>query len=238
MRAFKRSLIAAGAAVSLGTSVQIAAQPIQTDAYATSGAANAIWKNPFGLCWRTSSWTPEKAIAECDPDLVKKPAPKPQPMAAPSPVVAPPPPPPPAPVAAPPPPPPAPVAAPAPVVAPPPTPAPVRDVVVLKGVNFANNSAQLTSESTVILDDVAATLVKRGDIRAEVAGHTDDRGAADYNRSLSQRRAESVRSYLVSKGVDASRLTARGYGEDSPIADNKTSAGRAENRRVELRRLP
>ncbi|HSA89945.1 MAG TPA: hypothetical protein VLF42_08625, partial [Burkholderiales bacterium] len=115
--------------------MQIAAQPIQTDAYATSGAANAIWKNPFGLCWRTSSWTPEKAIAECDPDLVKKPAPKPQPMAAPSPVVAPPPPPPPAPVAAPPPPPPAPVAAPAPVVAPPPTPAPVRDVVVLKGVN-------------------------------------------------------------------------------------------------------
>jgi OOP family OmpA-OmpF porin len=235
MRAFKRSLIAAGAAVSLGASLDSAAQPIQTDAYATSGAANAIWKNPFGLCWRTSSWTPEKAIAECDPDLVKKPAPKP--MAAPAPAVAPapPPPPPPAPVAAPPPPP-APVAAAAPVAAP--APAPVRDVVVLKGVNFANNSAQLTPESMVILDEVAASLNKRADVRAEVAGHTDDRGAADYNRSLSQRRAESVRSYLVSKGVDASRLTARGYGEDSPMADNKTSAGRAENRRVELRRLP
>jgi OOP family OmpA-OmpF porin len=228
-------LIAAGAVVSLGTSVQIAAQPIQTDAYATSSAANAIWKNPYGLCWRTIMWTPEKAIAECDPDLVKKPAPKP--MAASAPVVAPPPPPPPAPVAAPPPPPP--VAAAAPVVAPPPpAPAPVRDVVVLKGVNFANNSAQLTRESTVILDEVAVSLNKRSDVRAEVAGHTDDRGDANYNRSLSQRRAESVRSYLVSKGVDASRLTARGYGEDSPVADNKTSAGRAENRRVELRRLP
>lgn len=235
MRAFKRSLIAAGAAASLGTSLDIAAQAIQTDAYATSSAANAIWKNPFGLCWRTSSWTPEKAIAECDPDLVKKPAPKPVAAAAPAPVVVPaPPPPPPAPVAQP-------VPAPAPLaIAPaaaPPPPAPVRDVVVLKGVNFANNSAQLTPSSTVVLDDVAATLVKRSDIRAEVAGHTDDRGDANYNRSLSQRRAESVRSYLVSKGVDASRLTARGYGEDSPIADNKTSAGRAENRRVELRAL-
>jgi OOP family OmpA-OmpF porin len=104
-------------------------------------------------------------------------------------------------------------------------------------VNFANDSARLTPESMVILDDVAQRLNKRGDIRAEVAGHTDDRGAADYNRSLSQKRADSVRGYLVSKGVDASRLTARGYGEDSPIADNKTSQGRAENRRVELRAL-
>jgi OOP family OmpA-OmpF porin len=109
--------------------------------------------------------------------------------------------------------------------------------VVLKGVNFATNSAQLTPASSTVLDEVAATLVKRNDIRAEVAGHTDDRGAADYNRSLSQRRAESVRAYLLSKGVDASRLTARGYGEDSPIADNKTEKGRAENRRVELRAL-
>lgn len=234
MRAFKKSLIAAGAAVSLGISADAAAQAIQTDAYATSGAANAIWKNPYGLCWRTIMWTPEKAIAECDPDLVKKPEPKPM-AAAPAPALAPaPPPPPPAPVFAP-------VPAPAPVaiapVAAPPPPAPVRDVVVLKGVNFANNSAQLTPASATVLDEVAATLVKRSEIRAEVAGHTDDRGEANYNRSLSQRRAESVRSYLVSKGVDASRLTARGYGEDSPVADNKTSAGRAENRRVELRAL-
>jgi OOP family OmpA-OmpF porin len=219
-------------------SADIAAQqPIQTDAYATSGAANAIWKNPYGLCWRTIMWTPEKALAECDPDLVKKPEPKPM-AAAPAPVLKPaPPPPPPAPVFAPVPAP-APVAIAAPAAAPaPPPPAPVRDVVVLKGVNFANNSAQLTPASTTVLDEVAATLVKRRDIRAEVAGHTDDRGEANYNRSLSQRRAESVRSYLVSKGVDASRLTARGYGEDSPIADNKTSAGRADNRRVELRAL-
>jgi OOP family OmpA-OmpF porin len=235
MGALKKSLLVAGAAASLAISTHLAAQAIQTDAYATSGAANAIWKNAYGECWRTIMWTPEKAIAECDPHLVKKPAPKPM-AAAPAPVLVPAaPPPPPAPVFAP-------VPAPAPVAiapaaAPAPPPAPVRDVVVLKGVNFANNSAQLTPASATVLDEVAATLVKRNDIRAEVAGHTDDRGEANYNRSLSQRRAESVRSYLVSKGVDASRLTARGYGEDSPIADNKTSAGRAENRRVELRAL-
>lgn len=234
MRMFSKSLIAAGAIVSLGASAPVAAQAVQTDAYATSGPANQIWKNPFGMCWRTIMWTPEKAIAECDPDLVKKPAPKPVAQAAPPPAVVPaPPPPPPAPVAAP-------VPAPAPIAVAPaaaPPPPPVPDVVVLKGVNFANDSARLTSESMVILDDVAQRLNKRSDIRAEVAGHTDDRGAADYNRSLSQKRAESVRSYLVSKGVDSSRLTARGYGEDSPIADNKTSQGRAQNRRVELRAL-
>lgn len=233
MRMFSKSLMAAGAIVSLGASAPVAAQAVQTDAYATSGPANQIWKNPFGMCWRTIMWSPEKAIAECDPDLVKKPEPKPM-AAAPAPQLVPAPPPPPAPVAAP-------VAAAAPIavapVAAPPPPPPVPDVVVLKGVNFANDSARLTPESMVILDDVAQRLNKRGDIRAEVAGHTDDRGTADYNRSLSQKRAESVRGYLVSKGVDASRLTARGYGEDSPIADNKTSQGRAENRRVELRAL-
>jgi outer membrane protein OmpA-like peptidoglycan-associated protein len=71
----------------------------------------------------------------------------------------------------------------------------------------------------------------------EVAGHTDNRGAAAYNRDLSQRRAEAVRSYLVSKGVNGGNLSARGYGPDSPVADNKTANGRAENRRVELRQL-
>jgi len=209
------------------------AQNVQTDAYATSGPAGQIWKNPFGLCWRTSAWTPEKAIAECDPDLVKKPAPRaaapaPAPAAAP-PVV-------PAPAAAPPPPPPAPIAAPVPpppVVVPPPKPVP--EVVVLKGVNFANNSAQLTPGSSATLDQAAAALIRRGDIRAEVAGHTDSRGSPQYNRGLSQQRAEAVMRYLVSKGVNPANLSARGYGQDSPIDDNKTEKGRAANRRVELR---
>jgi OOP family OmpA-OmpF porin len=228
MNSFKKCLVAL-----LLTPASAAAQ---TDAYATSSAAGGqIWKNPFGLCWRTSAWTPEKAIAECDPDLVKKPAPVAAPAvapAAPPPVVAAPPPPPP-------PPPPAVVAAPAvapaaPVVVPPPKPVP--EAVVLKGVNFANNSAQLTPGSSKTLDEAAAALMRRSEVRAEVAGHTDNRGAAQYNRTLSQRRAETVRSYLVSKGVDPARLTARGYGPDAPIADNGSESGRAANRRVELRR--
>jgi outer membrane protein OmpA-like peptidoglycan-associated protein len=111
------------------------------------------------------------------------------------------------------------------------------EVVTLKGVNFANNSAELNAESMAVLDQAAAGLKRRGDIKVEVGGHTDNRGTAQLNRDLSQRRAESVMRYLVSKGATAANLTARGYGPDSPVADNKTSSGRAENRRVELRQL-
>jgi OOP family OmpA-OmpF porin len=107
--------------------------------------------------------------------------------------------------------------------------------VVLKGVNFENNSARLTPASFAVLDEAAATLIKRGDVKVEVAGHTDSRGAAKLNQSLSQRRAEAVRAYLVSKGVPEASLSARGYGAEKPIADNRTASGRAANRRVELR---
>ncbi|MFZ5593536.1 MAG: OmpA family protein [Pseudomonadota bacterium] len=108
-------------------------------------------------------------------------------------------------------------------------------VIVLKGVNFATNSAKLTQGSLAILDEAASTLVKNSDITAEVAGHTDNRGVPAKNKKLSQQRAEAVMNYLVSKGVDASRLTAKGYGQENPMADNGTEDGRAQNRRVELR---
>ena len=68
----------------------------------------------------------------------------------------------------------------------------------------------------------------------EVAGHTDSTGAEEYNQGLSERRANSVKDYLVSKGVQAQRLQAKGYGESMPVASNDTKEGRAENRRVEL----
>jgi OOP family OmpA-OmpF porin len=74
-------------------------------------------------------------------------------------------------------------------------------------------------------------------VRVEVAGHTDSRGNDSYNLKLSQRRAESVRDYLISMGIESSRLTARGYGESQPVATNSTEGGRAQNRRVVLRRL-
>lgn len=111
----------------------------------------------------------------------------------------------------------------------------IQDVIALKGVNFATNSAKLTPESLVILDDAAATLAKHGDLEAEVAGHTDNRGVPAKNKALSQQRADAVMQYLVSKGVNAANLSAKGYGQERPVADNGTEDGRAQNRRVELR---
>lgn len=110
-------------------------------------------------------------------------------------------------------------------------------VTVLKGVNFATNSAVLTPASMKTLDETAATLVKNPDVQAEIAGHTDSTGSAKRNEVLSQQRAESVMRYLVSKGVNKANLTARGYGPKQPMADNKTADGRSANRRVELRVL-
>ena len=105
---------------------------------------------------------------------------------------------------------------------------------VLEGVNFVTGSDEITGSSRSVLDKVAATLIRNGDVNVEVAGYTDDRGQSDFNRSLSQKRAESVKAYLRSSGVAADRMQAKGYGEDGPIGDNSTSAGRAMNRRVEL----
>lgn len=246
--AFRFTLALAGAALCAGAN----AQSVRTDAYATDSSGRIV-RSGHDLCWRTSAWAPEKAIAECDPALVRRaePAPafKPVPVA---PVTLP------API-------------PAPVPAPAPAPAPrvvdadsdgdgvvdrldrcpgtragakvdangceIPEIISLKGVTFPTGSATLTPGSSAILDEAAATLAKRGDVKVEVAGHTDNRGAAALNRSLSQRRAESVMAYLVSRGVNTANLTARGYGPDSPVADNKTESGRAANRRVELRIL-
>jgi len=121
-----------------------------------------------------------------------------------------------------------------------PQPAPkpkVVEIISLKGVNFEHDSAKLTANSTATLDEAIATLQRRADIHVEVAAHTDSQGSDDYNMGLSERRAAGVMEYLTSHGVDAGRLTAKGYGESQPIADNKTKEGRAENRRVELRVL-
>lgn len=111
----------------------------------------------------------------------------------------------------------------------------IADVIILKGVNFASDSARLTPDSLPVLDDAAQTLMKRGNVSTEIAGYTDDRGSEEHNHVLSQRRADAVKDYLVSKGVPVTKISSRGYGEDSPIADNKTASGRAANRRVELR---
>ena len=83
---------------------------------------------------------------------------------------------------------------------------------------------------------VAASLRDYPEVNVEVGGHTDSSGASDFNKKLSQARADAVKDYLVRQGVNASQLSTRGYGEDNPIADNGTASGRAQNRRVELTR--
>lgn len=102
---------------------------------------------------------------------------------------------------------------------------------------FAFNSAQLTAESTPVLDGVADYLRAAGTVRLEVQGHTDNIGGAQFNQELSLRRAESVRSYLVAKGVAANRLVAKGFGYTQAVADNGTPEGRSRNRRVVFRVL-
>ncbi len=112
-----------------------------------------------------------------------------------------------------------------------------RGAIVLDGVTFESSKADLKHESFEILNEVAKSLDEWIEIKIEIQGHTDAIGAADFNQNLSQKRAESVMNYLISQGVDALRLTAVGYGEDQPIADNATRDGRAENRRVEMHRV-
>jgi outer membrane protein OmpA-like peptidoglycan-associated protein len=108
--------------------------------------------------------------------------------------------------------------------------------IVLEGVTFATNSADLTAEARTVLDRVAASLRGNLEVRVEVGGHTDATGSREYNLQLSQSRAESVVAYLVQQGVASDRMEARGYGPDNPVADKATREGRAQNRRVELRR--
>ena len=105
----------------------------------------------------------------------------------------------------------------------------------LHGVTFEFDSAKLSSASTAMLNDAAKILKRKDGLRVVIAGHTDSQGNDDYNMGLSERRAQAVADYLVGKGVKASHLTVKGLGETQPVADNGTDAGRAMNRRVELR---
>jgi len=106
--------------------------------------------------------------------------------------------------------------------------------VVLKNVRFATDSYVLDSVSYPELDEVVTLLKRHPEMQAEIAGHTDNTGQATYNMELSGKRAESVVNYLVSKGVAANRLKAKGYGAAQPVAANDTEEGRSLNRRTEL----
>lgn len=114
---------------------------------------------------------------------------------------------------------------------------PYKAILELKGVNFDYNIHALRQDAFPLLDEAVAMLKRHPDVRVEVAGHTDYNNTDAFNQRLSERRAKAVMDYLVSEGVPAARLTAKGYGESQPIADNTTEAGQAKNRRVELRVL-
>jgi OOP family OmpA-OmpF porin len=183
-------------------------------------ARGVIARNPFGLCWRTGYWTPADAVPGCDAPLCVEPE-----RLENGKCVAPPPPP-----------------APAPVATPEPAPkaVPVAPVPTSEKVSYSADAffdfdkAVLKPAGKASLDDLVSKLK---DINLEViiaVGHTDSVGTDAYNQKLSVRRAEAVKAYLQSKGVEANRVYTEGKGEKQPVADNKTAAGRAKNRRVEI----
>lgn len=102
-------------------------------------------------------------------------------------------------------------------------------------VQFVTGSAQLTRAAMTELDKGAAILNEHPTIKVSIEGHTDNTGSASFNQKLSEKRAEAVKAYLIKKGITEDRLTAAGFGASQPVADNKTAAGRAANRRVEFK---
>ena len=185
-----------------------------------SGQGNMQWKigNASALCWRTANWTPATAAPGCDGAIAAK-------AAAPAAVVAPVTP---APAMA------AKPAAPAAKPAAPAAGAAATKVTYAADAFFAANSAVLKAAGKAKLDDLVGK-VKAINLEVIVAvGHTDSKGNDASNQKLSVRRAEAVKAYLVSKGIEKNRVYTEGKGSKQPVADNKTTEGRAKNNRVEI----
>ena len=105
---------------------------------------------------------------------------------------------------------------------------------VIKGIEFEVNKAEIRASSSPLLQEAAQVLIDYPSLKVMIVGHTDNRGSKELNTDLSRRRAEAVKTFLMDKGVDAERIMTRGEGPDVPIADNKTAAGRQQNRRIEF----
>jgi OOP family OmpA-OmpF porin len=187
-------------------------------------SSGTAWKNGTNeLCWRNASWTPATAGAGCDGAIVApKAAPAPAPAARPAAPA-------PAPAAK--------AATPAPAAkpaAPRPPPAAATKVTFAADAFFDFDKSVLKAEGKAKLDDLVGK-VKGINLEVIIAvGHTDSVGSDAYNQKLSVKRAEAVKAYLVTKGIEKNRVYTEGKGEKQAVADNKTSAGRAKNRRVEI----
>ncbi len=176
-----------------------------------NGSGEIVWKNGTNeLCWRDANWTPATAAKGCDGALVvAAPAPAPAPAAAPAP---------------------APAAKPAPA----PQPPQATKVTYAADAFFDFDKSVLKPEGKAKLDDLVGK-VKGINLEVIIAvGHTDSVGTDAYNQKLSVRRAEAVKAYLVSKGIEKNRVYTEGKGEKQPVASNRTAEGRAKNRRVEI----
>ena len=104
----------------------------------------------------------------------------------------------------------------------------------LSDLHFETGKSTIKANSYSVLDELVDYMNRKSDLKIEIGGHTDNEGSETSNKTLSQSRAEAVRKYLIKKGISASRMVAKGYGEAKPIADNLTMAGRALNRRTEI----
>ncbi|NML62040.1 OmpA family protein [Massilia sp. RP-1-19] len=176
-----------------------------------------ITRNPFGLCWRTGYWTPADAVPGCDLPICVEPEKLENGKC-----VAPPPP-------APPP------AEPAPAPAPAPAPVPTTEKVSYAADAFFDfDKAVLKPAGKASLDELTSKLQGMNLEVIIAVGHTDSIGTDAYNEKLAIRRAEAVKTYLRGKGIEANRIYTEGKGEKQPVIDNKSSAGRAKNRRVEI----
>lgn len=180
------------------------------EGYVGDGRDGRVVTNSAGECLHTSSWSKDMSTEECDSGLMLKkaaaaePAPKPEPV----------------------------------VVA---KPAPKSELVLQKvslkaGALFDVSKADLKAAGKSELDALV-NKIKDNNTQIEqitVTGHTDSTGASEYNRKLSERRAEAVKVYLVSKGLNGDRIVTKGVGDAQPVASNKTAAGRSQNRRVDI----
>jgi len=196
--------LAFGLSAALALGMGVSSAYAEDNGYVQAPVSGVTVKDPFGLCWRTGYWTPAMATQECDPELMPKPAPAPVAVVPPAP-------------------------APAPMVS-----KPVEENVTLSAETlFDFDKATLRGEGKDKLDDLVSKLQAINVETIIDVGYTDRIGSKAYNLKLSQRRAEAVKAYLVSKGIPANRILAEGKGEANPVTKPGECKGHVSRKLIE-----